>query len=69
MTNGFRLPTGEFHLTPKHIKDIYYHALKLNLPLRKMIYTGVENKYNYGKIKAAYFVQLYLIEDEDDSYE
>jgi len=57
---------NEFHLIPKWIKDIYYHALKLNKPLRKIIDAGVPNKYNYGKTKAAYFVQYYLIEDEDN---
>ena len=47
---------------PKHIRDIYFHALKINKPLVKMIDTGVSNKYNYKKVKAAWFVQYYLRE-------
>lgn len=47
----------------KHIGDIYYHALKLTLPLRKMIYVGIDNKYNFRKMRAAFFVQYYVIED------
>lgn len=47
----------------KHIKDIYHHALKLTSPLRKMIHTGVDTPYNSRKMRAAFFIQYYIIED------
>lgn len=45
---------------------IYIHALKLKQPLRKMIFTGIEHKYNRGNIKASYFVQYYITENENN---
>jgi len=50
---------------PEHIKLIYIVALKYNAPLRKMLWLGVENKYNNGNLKAAYFIQHYLIENDN----
>jgi len=45
----------------KHIKDIYIAALKEKIPLRKIMYNGVINKYNKGRMRAASFVNYYLV--------
>ena len=51
---------------PKHIKDIYIVALKMGAPLRKMLYNGIENKYNYGRMRAANFINYYIISEKLD---
>jgi hypothetical protein len=49
---------------PKHIADIYIHALKFNEPLTKMMYNGVENIYTLCKGKASRFVEYYIISEK-----
>jgi hypothetical protein len=53
---------------PKHIIDIYIHALKFKEPLTKMMYNGVETMYTLRKGKASRLVEYYIIsEKKNDS--
>lgn len=53
---------------PKHIRDIYIAALKEKIPLRKLMFNGVINKYNQGRMRAASFISHYIITEKTNDH-
>ena len=52
---------------PRFIKDIYIAALKENLPLKKLMFNAIETDYNRTRMRAAHFVNYYIVEKNDNN--